>query len=496
MPTFFKYFIYTIVLIFIGLYYLLYTSSGNTYVYHFASHKLSKKTGLEVEVKSIDLDQYPDVVVEMNIEKKAKLILNGTITNNSVDMDYKLTSECIASDVCQIDDNIDIHGHINGPYSRIHVRGKGKVLDGNVTYNALKLTDKLEDLNLKMRDVNSTKLFTLMGYDALIKGKANVDVNFKLMEKDNNQGSITYDVRDNNFSGIPLNLHTKVNIDGIKHTFLADITSSYLKLNISNGHYDQDKKIAKAFYILDIKDLSHLETLLGYKYLGPFYAMGEITFDKYLSISGLSKSYGGMLDYLFEKDGLHVKLETVSFMDFMKIFPYPPMIEADTTGDIYYNFIQKTLVINTKLTNAKVVHTELVNVIREKSGVHLQEETFDNSTLDTSYHNGILVGDLKLANDNSHLFLTNTKIDTDENTINAYFDFKMQEQEFSGKVYGSIDDTDVNLDIQKLIKYQMGKQLDSMMGKGATKTMRSMPMEGAAEDMATGAAASFINVFF
>ena len=36
-------------------------------MYHFASHKLSKKTGLEVEVKSIDLDQYPDVVVEMNI---------------------------------------------------------------------------------------------------------------------------------------------------------------------------------------------------------------------------------------------------------------------------------------------------------------------------------------------------------------------------------------------------------------------------------------------
>ena len=72
----------------------------------------------------------------------------------------------------------------------------------------------------------------------------------------------------------------------------------------------------------------------------------------------------------------------------------------------------------------------------------------------------------------------------------------MQEQEFSGEVYGSIDNTDVNLNIQKLIKYQMGKQLDSMMGEGATKTMRSMPMEGAAEDMATGAAATFIKAFF
>lgn len=496
MSTFFKYFIYTLVFICIGLYYLIYTSSGNTYMYHFASQKLSQKSNLRVEVKSIDLAKYPHVVIKMNIEKKAKLILSGHISNSSVDMDYKLTSECIASDVCTIDDKIDINGHINGPYARMHIQGEGKALDGFVNYHALKFTDKVKDLNATMRDVNSTKLFRIIGYDAIIKGKANVGVNFNLMEKDNNQGSITYDIRDNNFSGIPLNLHTKVTIDGVKHTFLANITSSYLKLNISKGHYDREKKIAKAFYILDIKDLSHLETLLGYKYLGPFYAMGEIRYDKYLRISGLSKSYGGMMDYLFERDGLHIKLEAVSFMDLMEIFPYPPMIEADTTGDIYYNFIQKTLVINTKLTNAKVIDAELVNVIREKTGVFLQEETFDNSTLDASYHNGILVGNLKLSNDNSHFFLTNTKIDTDKNSINAYFDFKMQEQEFSGEVYGSIDNTDVNLNIQKLIKYQMGKQLDSIMGEGATKTMRSMPMEETAEDMATGAAATFIKAFF
>ncbi|MBT8348713.1 MAG: hypothetical protein HKP62_04610, partial [Sulfurovum sp.] len=362
-------------------------------MYHFVSHKLSKKSGLEIDVKSIDLNNYPHVLVAMNIEKKAKLILNGQINHNSLHMDYKLTSECIRNDVCQIDDTIDINGHINGPYNRIHVSGQGRALDGNIIYNALKFTDKIEDLNLTMRDINSTKLFTLLGHDTLIQGKADVDVDFTLIGKVNREGSFTYDVKDNNFSGIPLNLHTKVNLNGTQHTFIAEIASPYLNLNISKGHFNQDKKIATAFYTVDIKDLSHLETLLGYKYLGPLYAMGEITFDKYLSISGLSKSYGGMIDYLFEKDGLYIKLEDVSFSEFMKIFPYPPMIEADTRGNIYYNFIQETLVINTKLTNAKVVHKDLVNVIREKTGVFLQEETFDNSTLDTSYHNGILVGD-------------------------------------------------------------------------------------------------------
>ena len=242
--------------------------------------------------------------------------------------------------------------------------------------------------------------------------------------------------------------------------------------------------------------MSKLEPLLGYTYLGPFYAMGEMKFDEYLSIGGLSKSYGGMMDYLFEKDGLKVELNAVSFREFMNIFPYPPMLDADATGQIYYNFIQETLVVNTELNNAKVVHTDLLNVIHQKSGVNLLQETFHSSSLDATYHNRILLGDIKLAHNESHLFLTSTKMDTNNHTINAYFDFKMQDQEFSGKVYGSLGDPDVNLDLQKLIKYQMEKQLDSIMGQGTTKAMRNIPMEGTAENMATGAASTFMNMFF
>ena len=465
-------------------------------MYDYASYALSKKSGLWVEVQSLELHQFPQVIAEMNIERKAKLTLTGFIDNTSLDMDYTLTSECIASDICKIDDDIDIFGHVEGPFSRLNIRGKGTALDGNVSYKLLKSTDKVEDLNLIMKDVNSSKLLTLLGQDALIKGKADVTVDFPLMSENTKEGSITYDVRDNNFSGIPLNLHTKIDIVNMKHTFIIDITSPYLTLNISKGHYDQEKKLADAFYILDIKDLSHLETLLGAKYLGRFYAMGEIKYDKYLRISGLSKSFGGMIDYLFEKDGLRVQLEAVSFMDFMSLFPYPPMLTADATGEIYYNFIQETLVVNTKLENAKVVHTKLIDVIRKKSGVDLRRETFDNSILDASYHNGLLLGDIKFSNKKSHLFLKSILMDTNQNTINAYFDVHMQRQAFSGKVYGSIDDPKVNLDMQKLIKYQMNKQLDKMMGEDNRKKLEKIPMGGAAKDMATGMGASFMGIFF
>ena len=68
----------------------------------------------------------------------------------------------------------------------------------------------------------------------------------------------------------------------------------------------------------------------------------------------------------------------------------------------------------------------------------------------------------------------------------------MQRREFSGKIYGSLSDPKVNLRMQKLIKYEMSKQMDRMMGKKATKVLRDIPMEG----LVAGATASFIKVFF
>jgi len=496
MSSYLKYFIIILISTILGLYIFVNTSTGKQFLRDFASKKLSQKSGLNVIVESISLEQYPVIVAKMNIEKKAKLTLTGFLTNSSLDMDYTLTSECIATEVCTIDDAIDITGRVNGPYSRVSIIGEGKALDGNVSYNLIKYTDKVEDLRLIMREVNSTKLFTLMGYEELIKGSANIDVNFELMEENYRKGSFIYAVEDSNLSGLALNLHAEVNIDGLMHTFYSYIDSPYLKLHISDGQYDQGKKLARASYILDIKDLSYLETLLGHKYLGPFYSTGEMIFNKNFMITGHSETYGGKMNYFFEKDGLFVDLHNVSFRRFMSIFPHPPFVSADVNGNMYYNFLQETLVVNAELDNAKIIHTQLVRLIRKKSAVNLKRETFKNSRIDASYHDGILVGDLKFKNNRSHLYLTSITMDSNENSIDSYFDVKIQKREFSGKIYGSLDDPQVNLRLQKLIKYEMSRQMDRILGTEATRIIRQIPGEGMAEGMAAGATASFIKIFF
>lgn len=496
MSTFLKLFLSILLTVILALYLTVNTDGGRQLLRNLASQKLSQKSGLNVIVKSIDLKAYPTIVIELYVEKKARLTLTGSLTNTSLNMDYTLTSECVASEICTIDDAINISGHIYGPYSRMLIQGEGKALDGNITYHLIKETDRVEDLNLQMRDVNSTKLFTLMGYEELIKGKANVDVHFAFMEENNKEGSFFYEVKESNLSGVILDLNAGVKINGMQHTFYSNITSPHVNLYIFDGTYDQGKKVARSTYILDVKDLSELETLLGYRYLGPLYTTGEMIFNNHLMITGHSATYGGRLNYFFEKDGLFVDLHDVSFMKFMGLFPYPKMLNAEVNGNLYYNFLQKTLVVNTKLDNAKIAHSRLIRSLRKTSTIDLRREIFHESYLDAIYHDGILAGDLKFRNERSHLYLTSIHMNAHRNTIDAYFDVQMQSRAFSGKVYGPLDDPHINLRLQKLIKYEMSRQMDRIMGEEATRIIRQIPMEGLAEGMAAGASASFIKLFF
>lgn len=497
MLLFFKYTIYFLILLSFFIFYFLFTPLGHANIYHFIGEKLSKKNGVHIEVQSINIMQYPqNVEIVVHIEKKAKLSLHGYLDDALIDMDYTLTSDCIASEYCTVDDNIQITGHVKGPFTKLFITGEGQALDGNVTYKALKYTEEVKDVVVQMDDVNATKLAQLLGQEAFIKGKADAKVNFSLMNEKEKYGTIVYDVKDKNFQGIPLQLHSDINISNEQHTFTINVNSPYLTLDITNGTYNQQNKKAKASYVLDIKELHPLEKMLGYDYKGSFYARGEMNYNGKAKITGVSKSFGGLLHFVFIDNQLKMNLDKVSLNSVMHLLSLPSMLEAQTNGTINYDFNHETLDVHSILNHAKFLPSRLVDTVKKKAHVYMMDETFENSKLDLSYHHDVILGNLKLVNQYSHLYLTSAHINTKQSSINAYFDFKMQKQEFAGKVYGALESPEINLNLQKLVRYQMDKQVDKMIGKDGRKIMEHMPMGGVAKDMATGMGASFMKVFF
>ncbi|MFC2057892.1 hypothetical protein ACFLR6_03030, partial [Campylobacterota bacterium] len=241
MSTIIKYIIFIISFTALVLSYLIYTPLGNQQIYNSISYMLTKKAGLDVDVESINIKQYPYLEADMIVEDKYNLKLKGFLENNYLDMNYTLTSNCLQSAICTIDDEINIQGHISGPVGNVHVTGEGTALDGNVSYSLLKQSDIFKDINFVINDMNSSKLFTLLGQNAIFKGKSNAHILFDHIGEKSKKGKIVYDIKDKNFSGLLVDLHTQIDIDNTNHTFIMDITAPELTLHLTKGRYDQEK---------------------------------------------------------------------------------------------------------------------------------------------------------------------------------------------------------------------------------------------------------------
>lgn len=429
------------------------------------------------------------------LEKHYQIKLDGNYSDTFMNLSYDISAKRLPSHICTIIDDINLSGHIQGTQQRLLISGSGMAMEGKVKYALSKQKDHYEDVSLTFKDIHTLKLFTLLGQPEFPNGKADFNATLSYVSPEKILGEMHYTLKNGVFQTVPLQLHTNVIMKKKKVFFNTQAKLASADINISDGLYDIDTNTSQAFYTLSTQNLAPLEPIIG-KYLGTFNARGEIQYKDGLQIRGLTNTFGGMIDFLYKKDMLYVDLEKVSLTRFMYLFPYPHRLKAQINGNINYDYTKKQVLIRTDLNDTVFLKSEIVDTIYQKSGINLLQEIFSHSTLFAIYQNGILAGDLLLKNKQSHFYLKNTQINTNKNNVNAHFDLRMQGQEFSGKVYGSLQDPKVKLNMEKLIRYQMDKQLDSVIGKGNRKLMESMPMGGTAKDMATDVGAGIMEMFF
>ena len=430
------------------------------------------------------------------IQKHYALTLNGLVNKKWISMDYTLSSQRLPSHLCTIVDDVNVTGHFNGPFTRLHVAGMGKALDGKVSYKAIYLDKHLEDVEVNAKNIHALKLSTLLGYPELPYGKGDFKAAFSYLSQDIQRGNMYYWLRDAKLFGLPFTIDTRVNIKTHEQKFTANVTLGNAKLVLTKGLHHSKLGLSEAFYTLDVADLSAFEKLLGYKYNGAFYAVGTAQYNGTYTIHGLSKTFNGLTEFNYENNILDVDLEKVSFKRILNLFPYPSILDAKTTGEIHYDFTQEQLTIRSILKDAKFSYIKEMDTLYQKADINLLKETFTQATLDIHYHKKNILANLIMENEKSHLSLTNTQIDTKQKTINAFFDIKMQGSEFTGKLYGPLNKPKINLNMQKLIRHEMDRQLDSIVGEGNRKLMESMPMGDMAKDVASGMGGAFMGMFF
>jgi len=510
MKIYIKYFLWFLSSLTVVFFYFLNTSVGHTNLGYLVEDYLSKKTYNNIKVHSLNLERYPYITMDLTINKGANLFLEGEVDKYKVDMDYHLRGEEFKFNNFHIEDKIDIYGHISGPFSKMLVEGKGEVFEGNTLYGFTKIPTKIKDMNIILEDVDSKKVLKFLKQPPFIEGKVNIDAEFKYFSKYKKRGEAKLYMEKSMMPSVapnvPFSLNANVDFDDIVYKYSGRIDSNIGNLTVKNGEYQQRKKAAQANYELHLKDLAYFEKFLKHKYIGGLDANGTVFYNDELMVKGHTDKFGGKLEYVYKKQNIDLRLKGVYLERLLEQFSYPILLRSDLFGTINYNMEDKIVLINTELKKTRFIQTKMTKMIHNTTGINLLSGEYDKSIFTGGYQNQLLSSELKIDDGVSHLYLIDTKMNAKNNKVSSKFELKMQGQEVYGEIYGTLQDPKVSVDMSRLLKYQMSKQMGAWLGTEKSEVVKK-EIKSVKEDIAkklkeidvedvTDTAKSLINGFF
>ena len=498
MRFFIKYFLWFLSSLTILFFYFINTSVGHENLGYLVEGYLSKKTYNDIKVHSLNVANYPHVVMDLTVNSRAKVLLEGKVNKYSIDMDYHLQGKAFKFNNFYIDDDIDVQGSLTGSFSKLLVKGEGSVFDGNVRYGFTKVPREINDMNIILEKVDSQKVLKFLKKPLIIEGKVDIDVAFKSFSKYKKRGqakifmsnALMPEVAPN----VPFSLDTTVDFDDIVYKYVGKIDSNIGNLTLTHGEYHQSRKVAQANYELHLKDLAYFEKFLKHKYRGALDAKGSVVYDNGLLVKGYTPKFGGRLEYVYKKKNIDLKLKEVSLERLLEQFSYPIVLRSNVYGTINYDMKDKIVLINTELRKTHFAQTKMTKMIYDTIGVNLLAGEYNKSSFTGGYQNQKLSSELKIDDGSNHLYLTDTKMNAKNNKVNSKFELKMQGQEIYGNIYGTLADPKVSVDMRKILKYQMNKQMGAWLGTQNSEVVKK-ELKSVKKDV-TQTAKSILDGFF
>ena len=471
MRTFWQYFFGVLFLGVFIIFYFLKTDSGHQNLGYFIEDYLSAKTYNKIEVISLNLEKYPHIEIELQVNNRANITLKGEFNQYNIEMKYHLKGDSFHFNEFYLNDTIDVNGEVIGSFSSLLIKGEGRVFDGDIEYSFVNTPYEIKDMSVQMKKVNSQKIFTFFKERSLLSGSVDIYANFDYFSKYLKEGQLKIYMQDafipNLIKDTPLILNSTIDFKGVEYRYVADISSDIGEVILKDGYYHDGEKIVKVDYSVHLKNLAYFEKILKHNYQGALDLNGTLVYNTdngSIEIDGYTHQFEGELSYLYKKEHIDVTLKEVSLERLLKQFSYPILFLSKIDGKIHFDIKEKSIIVNTELRDTRFVSSELTQMLYDKAGIDMLAEVYDKSFFSAGYYNSTFSSSLKIDNGKSHVYLTDTTLNLIDDRIDSNFEIKMQGQEIHGEVHGILKEPKIWIDKKKIMEYQMNKHLGWLVG--------------------------------
>ena len=470
MRIFYKYLLWLLSASTIVIFYLLNTQVGHENLGLFLGKYLSEKTKNEIKIIDYNMDDYPVLEINLTVNDGAKVFLKGKGSPELIDMDYHLIGEDFNYSSFYTEDRVDIKGHISGISSNRIFTGVGELLEGKGEFEFIKTSENFKDINLSLMKVSSLKLFKLLEQKPYLHGEIDVDAKMKLFSTQKRLGEVKLHMDKGALPDIlpslSFVLDTNLTFKNIEIFYDGKIYSEKGFSLLTKGVYHRSRKEALFDYVFDIKELSPFSTIFHHNYKGALHTLGKVQYaNQKFEINGTSTHLGGNLAYHYKDKNIEFDLEGVFLSELLKQLSYPALFNSEVYGMVDYNLKDNVIIVNTKLKKTRFRRTKMTDKIYETTGIDMLKEIYDDSSFVGGYQNKILSSILKIDNGVNHIYLTDTRMNAKTNAIDSKFEIRLEGEELSGTIYGTLKKPKISIDVSRLLRYKFDKQLEDWFGE-------------------------------
>ena len=478
MKKFLKITLITLLIIVTILAGLLFTQFGNDLVKPYLQAELEKEIGLPTEVETFKL-RYDHTVLDIIIDKglKVDVASDFNMLDQSFDGTYKIYANNFVYDGIKLD-KANINGEYKGVPDDLVVNGQGNTFNAPLKYDLRVLNGEAKEITFYIKDFAVADILTLAKQPALAKGKVDANLTIPAIPKENLKENLKANLKVNmdniTFNDALIEKHYKVvlpqslavngdvdaNLSGeevlamvamqstISETSLVNVNLDQFKVNTKTQHLSTD-------YIVDILDLKSLSDLLKTKLDGVLLLKGKVEKTDTLNVTGVTNSLGGTITYALADKAFDATLSAMPMQNMLKMFSFPPFVDANTTGKIGYDLLHKKGNINLGLGDFKLAPNDVTKLLETVMPMSPTDIVFGSSTLDAKVDGDEVSYNLMAKASEAHIIIGDGRINRETKEHEATMEFGFNKYAIAGTIGGSIRNPRIGFDTKGFLKDQM-----------------------------------------
>ena len=379
-------------------------------------------------------------------------------------------------------------GILKGLKENMRVDGFSDVAKSKTTYNVTLSDFEPKRIKAKIRDMKLQNIFYILQQPHFADGIIDADIDVKNIEVGKLDGIVTSSIKKGllnskyltktyEFSSkmprTTFNSKTTTTLRGDFVDTKIKLNSSLANLNIKKVSYNIKDGSLKTDYKVIAPDLNKFFFITDRKMKGEITANGELKLAKDLDLSIHSNVAGGKIDAKLYNDDFHADIQGVQTMDVLHMLIYPELLKGTMDAKLDYNLAQAKGKVTGKLSNAIVMKSQTLDLIKLYAKFDIYKERF-NGDISANINKEKIVASLDLTSNKSAIKTKNTKINSLKQTIDSKITIVANKNPIDVKLSGNIMKPKVKVDLQKFMKTKAGKKVEEKVKKKVEKELNKL----------------------